>query len=149
VTTPRLSLWPTTQAPALASIVLVPAPGISRLWIQTPSQKMADAVAERTNGRRWLFRKLKLTLATPPARRSAIGTKQKPQQPRAMSRELEAASVSFREPRRQGGNIRWYYPSMFLTGILFHRVPPSSPHTTKPRPGGCHGPPRFWLVLSF
>ena len=22
-------------------------------------------------------------------------------------------------------------------------------HTTEPRPGGCHGPPRLWFVLSF
>jgi hypothetical protein len=46
--------------------------------------------------------------------------------------------------------VRWYYPSMVLTGILFHRRSRQSPHTTKPRPGGwCPGPPRFWLVLSF
>ena len=24
-----------------------------------------------------------------------------------------------------------------------------SPHTAKQRPGGCHGPPRFWFVLGF
>ena len=45
--------------------------------------------------------------------------------------------------------LRRYYPSMLLTGILLHRRPDPSPHTTKPRPGGCHGPPRFWFVLGF
>ena len=38
---------------------------------------------------------------------------------------------------------------MILTGILFHRRsrPSLSPHTTKPRPGGCHGPPRLLAIL--
>ena len=38
------------------------------------------------------------------------------------------------------GMVRWYYPSMILTGILFCRRSRPSPHTTKPRLGGCHVP---------
>ena len=41
-------------------------------------------------------------------------------------------------------SLRWCYPSMFLH--LFHRRSRPSSHTTKPRPGGCYGAPRFWLV---
>ena len=39
---------------------------------------------------------------------------------------------------------------MFLTGILFHRDIGPVAHTPPNHgrvPGGCHGPPRFWLVL--
>ena len=45
-------------------------------------------------------------------------------------------------------HARWYCP---LPAFYFH-VPHlrthTRPHITKPRPGTCHGPPRFWLVLS-
>ena len=42
--------------------------------------------------------------------------------------------------------IRRYYPSMLLTAFYFTALAFIS-HTAKPRPGGCHGPPRF-LVRS-
>ena len=42
--------------------------------------------------------------------------------------------------------VQWYYPSMILAGILFHRRSRPSPHTTKPRPGGYHGPPAATLL---
>ena len=41
-----------------------------------------------------------------------------------------------------------HYPDMFLPAFYFTALA-SVLHTTKPRPGGWHGPLRFWFVLSF
>ena len=43
----------------------------------------------------------------------------------------------------------WPLPAFYFTAGHALSALAHTPHTTKLRPGGCHGPPRFWLVLSF